>query len=472
MHRFGLVLPFADVGSTQRLLCVCRSAQAELQDKRELAFTAQRRNRSETWWDQDRIFRLDFPFSKFDNEGLQRFLLTQKARHLRVLRLPAFLEHSDWIERLNFPSSLTELSVELRRVSPNQLGELQRLACLKLWRTTSLDLAVLPTICPNLTSLSMDTITCEGCKGEIVGLDLLTTLRVVNWGKRVPPTVQHLEVAIWGVAWPHLLVTPSNLEEIARTLVTLGCAFPWPGIESWPKLRILEFDDDLGPISWQITHAPALHTFACERNSMVSAALKFPRQLRELRIPASRLHLVIPAEIQRLHLRSFDPTQTSLSDLTGLRYLELRGQPFTESNAPRVAFVHLEEFRLFNDDVNKKNQNVTFQFLTKASNLRKLVLTMRRGGWFSRPIPILPRLETIACDFFNETMFQPQVKHLRIAGPDRRLTNATVLEALEHCEKLESLQIPLRPGLEEKILEKLPLITITKTMSLRSNRLA
>lgn len=462
MHRFGLVLPFLNAQSTQRLLCVCRSAKVELDDKRELALRS-RFDKEFQEWDQNRMFGLDFWNAKVDADALCRFLVSPKARHLRRLRFRQFSNPANWIERLQLPSSLTDLSIEFGEGVPRGLGEFPKLKRLRLGRTLNLDLASLAPVFPNLVSLAMDSVTCENCNGEINGLDLLTTLRVENWRKRVPLSVLHLKVGLWGVHNGTDIATPSNIREISQTLVTLSCGFPWPGISSWPRLEKLQVNDIRGLKCWQMNHAPALHTFECELHSRIYADCTLP--LRTLRIQASQLDMAdAPAEIQSLCLKSFEPRRTSLSEFTGLRSLELHGMLFTERIIPRVVFESLEEFTFLNDG--SDNQSASFRFLTRTPNLRRLALRFRYGGWFSKPIPMLPKLETIECDFFHASLFQPQVKHLTIPVSDHMLKNTTILEAIDQCRRLESLEIPLRPGLAALILEKLPLVVLKQTATL------
>lgn len=458
MHRFGLVLPFLDTPSTYRFLRSCRVAKAELGPKRELALVSQTTTLFEAWDQDDNLERttfLDFTFFSSDEEvdALFRFLSSPKLKNLRRLQMPWFLDEPRLCDSLRLASGLTEIYVELGDSSVAQLCQLPRLTHLALGRTWRLDLTLLP---PNVKSLDLDAITSQGCQGELSGLDSLTALRVDNWGKRVPLTVRHLEVRVQGVHG-FLVETPSNIAEVAKTLVTLRCGFPWPGIKEWPRLERLAFEDHSDPLCWEIAQASALDTFECAGLSIFAENDQI--RPRTLRVPAEQLHFAIqpPATVQHLCLTSFDPNTVSLSEFTGLRSLELSGDMFTESHARRINLTNLEEFTFVK--TNKKECAVELQFL-KCPNVQKLRIELRLGGWFSTPIPLLPKLESIECDFFHTTMFQPWVKHLKIATGKPTFSNKEILKALRDCKRLESLHVPLRPGLSDLILEKFPMLAV------------
>lgn len=459
MHRFGLVLPFLDTLSSCCVLRVCRSARPQLVSKIELGLECWSEVELKLWEQQpdflDRLTGLDFACFPFPADPMFSFLSLGRLRNLRVLRLPQFV--GGLVGALRIPSSLTELTAELIHDSVVQLGELPRLAKLKLHISYKLDLSLLSKVCPNLTSLALDATTSEDCQGELTGLDSLTELRVENWTKRVPLTVMHLEVSCRHA----LAFAPSNIDEIAKTLVTLKCGFPWPAISEWPRLEQLVF---LKPVWWEITDAPALHTFECKHDAGTLAMNKQIR-LRTLRVPVNRLNLANhPSSIEHLCLTAFQPSRMSLPEFTGLRSLELHGNMFTKWCPYWLNSDSLEEFTLINGH---EKRIATFQFLRTmmCPNLRRLQIEMGRyNGWVSKPIPMLSKLETVDCDFFHKTLFQPQVKHLTITSTNPRLPNRAILEALKQCKRLESLRTPLRPGLETLILEMFPLLVVTKTM--------
>lgn len=464
MQRFGLVLPFLDPRSSCRLVCVCRSAKAELLAKRELALTCWSEAQIEVWEGAnilDRLFHLDCTSFSFRTELLIHFLSSRRLTNLRLLHMPRFAGALT----CRFPSSLTALTLELGDGSIAELGELPRLVSLKLYDTFELDLTLLPTVCPGLTTLDLDPDTSKGCTGELCGLDFLKTLRVENWWKRVPLTVLHLEVGVQSV-FESQVKAPSNIAEIARNLVTLACSFPWPGIEEWPRLESLKLHGWFRPLVWRIKRAPSLHTFEGRAESTNVGASPFPK-LRTLRVSINHKHLATqPSKIRDLRLTSFDPRCASLAEFTGLQSLELHGTLFVPRSAPEIVFAGLQAFTFVNSPWDR---TVSFDYLEKFPDLRKLRIEAKVGG-FSKPIPMLRLLESIECDFFHETLFQPRVKHLRITGSDRRLPNSAILTALENCERLESLQVPLRPGLESLILERFPMLVLTKTMTLEAEQ--
>lgn len=463
MHRFGLVVPFLDTQSVYCLICVCRSGKAEIGNIRELDLECRTPDKFKVWEQEDgtleRIFRLDCSFYEGKLGPLCAFLSSRKLQNLRVLRMPEFFPWKPLTDLMSFPLALRELSTELGGGCASRLGRLPRLTTLRLVRTIRLDLALLARACPSLTSLDLDVVTSQDCQGELSSFDSLTSLRVENWDRRVPTTVLHLEIGARSVL-EHEVVTPSNIEEISRTIVSLDCGFPWPGIDEWPRLEELRLDDCNGDLKWEIKHAPALHTFESVYESTFATKARFP-QLRILRIRAPQLHIASdPAAIRELWLRLFDPKTTSLSEFTGLRALRLEGGLFCNKNAPKVNMDSLEEFTFFGDSLPTKG---SFHFLKRFPNLRRLKI---ESSGFPKPFPMLQKLTSIECDFFHKTLFQPQVQHLKVTCSNPSLLNSKILEALKNCKDLESLQMPLRPGLKDLILRKHPLLVVAQTMSL------
>lgn len=465
-QRFGLVVPFLDTESTYRFLGVCRSAKTELGQKSELSLSVS--GRAELAWVYDHesiadfVTRLEFSweFAAVDALGC----LARPLKRLRVLNIPYLQTPLCWFCRKSvvLPPTLTELSASLAFEPTDQLGTLPNLTRLSLRQSHALDFELLALVCPGLRTLTLEDIeTSESCKGEIVGFDSLETLCVRDWSKRVPLTVRHLDV---GLGYNSEAATPSNLAEVSETLVSLSCAFPWPEIEAWPRLESLRFYDHHAFICWRISDAPALRSFECDRCSVFAkdTSCRFPK-LRTIRGGAIELARQ-PAAIHHLRLIWFDPGTASLAGFTNLRSLELHYNIFASKNVPQIVLMNLEELKIVHDGTKRKRG---IQFLTKTTcpNLRKLTV-INTPEWFSRPIPILPKLHTIVCDFFHTTLFQPQVKHLRILRANRFLPNKWVLDALADCEELESLGVPLRPGLATLIQKRHPMLVVDKTMNL------
>lgn len=466
MHRFRLVVPFLNNRSAHRLLCVCRSSKAELGPNRELALAASSEARLAVFEKADILDRIvgldcaDFPDD--DADHLVRFLSLRRLKNMRTLQMPQFV--CNLRPTVQFPASLTALTVELGQTSVACLGQLPRLVSLELCRTLDLDLALLSKVCPGLTCLDLDAVTSDFCHGELGGLDFLKTLRVENWDTHVPLTVLHLSIGARSV-FQNQVKRPSNLEGIAKTLVTLRCSFTWPGIEEWPRLEKLKFDDCVSSLSWHVKDAPALRSFECLSNSTFATDLANFR-LRALCVPANQLLRLVtrPPEIEHLRLTYFDQSRVSLAEFTGLRSLELHD---AHLNALDITLPSLVAFTFVNGEWPHEEAN--FQFL-KCPNLRRLRIEMQLSRWYSTPIPILPKLETIECDFFHETMFQSQVRHLCITDSDPNLSNIAILDALENCRRLETLHVPLRQGLDALIHEQFPTLVVRKTARLDPER--
>lgn len=459
MHRFGLVLPFLDAQAAQRLLSVCRSAKAELGEKRELSLaeaTLQRLNRHDI---PDCVVRLDCSGFVSHLGDLNRFLSSQKLRKLRALAMPRFpFGNRLHLEFAAFPSCLKELSVELRNWPLERLGVLPKLESLKLWYTHDLDLTLFQTVSPSLTHLRLDEPTIKDCKGELLGLESLTSLKVDRWSKLVPLSVLHLSVGELG---PTQKPPPSNLKEIARTLVTLQCGFPWPGIEEWPCLQELRFLDHFGTLDWRIAFAPPLHTFECQARSTLArdSQVEFPC-LRTLKVPAAQLHLAArPDAIQ--HLCMFRSNGfLAPSAFSNLESLYVDGNCFQQTDCSRTSLERLEKLTIRNIG---GNSPISLWFLTTwCPNLRSLDIA--QCALSDKTIPTLPKLHAIRCDFWHTSLFQPQVKHLvisRVSSPWP--SPGLLLAALENSKRLESLRIPFNPSLDTStVLDRFPEVAILK----------